>query len=104
MAFRSAVGRSRGPCPGIEQSACQECGSRGYACRGRRQVVRFLHRWRGVHGVEVHWGRGSGMVMDGMLVFGGRLVCRWNAPDQPAIVGGALYVEAGRIVAIGPVG
>src|SRR5271155_279050 len=42
------------------------------------------------------------MTVDGKLIFGGRLVRRWNRPDTPPIENGALYAEAGRIVAIGP--
>lgn len=40
--------------------------------------------------------------MTGVLIFGGTLVRRWNAPDAPPLADGALYVEAGRIVSIGP--
>ncbi|MBV8165287.1 MAG: amidohydrolase family protein [Alphaproteobacteria bacterium] len=39
---------------------------------------------------------------DGLLIVGAHVVRRWNAPATPPIADGALYVEAGRIVAIGP--
>lgn len=40
--------------------------------------------------------------MTGLLIHGGRLVSRWNAPETPPLADGALYVEGGRIVSIGP--
>ncbi len=42
------------------------------------------------------------MTTDGLLICGGMLVPRWNAADAPPLADGALYAEAGRVVAIGP--
>src|SRR3954470_7038740 len=41
------------------------------------------------------------MTQTGKLIYGGHLVRRWNAPPTDQIEDGALYEEAGRIVAIG---
>lgn len=40
------------------------------------------------------------MTTEGKLIYGGQLIRRWNHADTPPLENGALYEEAGRIVAI----